>query len=258
MSSLLNQLQSLLSIVPKKIEALDKEELTVKPNSEKWSKQEIFGHLCDSALYNWQRFAAVHCQAAPLQIVPYPQADLVRSNAYQTQPIGHLISLWQQLNQQIAAIWRSYTSEHLEYAVVLPDGTPADLSFLINDYLKHLNHHLQQIFPGETLVPEIPANWHITVAQATAQLKAHAAGKPFLTLLESGKMYVEIYEPVKEDVQQPHDQDEIYVVISGSGLFYNNGERRPFSEGDLLYVPAGVEHRFEEFTADFKTWVIFY
>ncbi len=30
------------------------------------------------------------------------------------------------------------------------------------------------------------------------------------------------------------------------------------STGDFLFVPAGVEHRFENFTSDFATWVFFY
>ena len=35
-------------------------------------------------------------------------------------------------------------------------------------------------------------------------------------------------------------------------------ERHPFNAGDLLFVPAGVVHRFEDFSDDFSTWVIFY
>ena len=31
-----------------------------------------------------------------------------------------------------------------------------------------------------------------------------------------------------------------------------------FKENDVLFVPAGIEHRFENFTDDFATWVIFY
>ena len=71
-------------------------------------------------------------------------------------------------------------------------------------------------------------------------------------------MFVEVYQPKKIDLQKPHDQDEIYVVIGGTGQFFNNGQCRTFSPGDLIFVPAGVAHRFEDFTDDFATWVIFY
>ena len=53
-------------------------------------------------------------------------------------------------------------------------------------------------------------------------------------------------------------RDEVYVVISGSGQFVSGDTRRPFGPGEVLFAPAGVAHRFEEFTADFATWVFFY
>lgn len=71
-------------------------------------------------------------------------------------------------------------------------------------------------------------------------------------------MSVEIYEPKGQDFQQPHLQDEIYLIMSGSGIFQHGQEKYPFGAGDFLFVPAGVEHRFIDFTEDFKTWVIFY
>ena len=81
---------------------------------------------------------------------------------------------------------------------------------------------------------------------------------PFKTLFRNGTLSVEVYRPHKVDLQNPHEQDEIYVVISGSGEFVNDGKRTEFTTGDLLFVPAGVEHRFENFSEDFSTWVIFY
>ncbi len=97
----------------------------------------------------------------------------------------------------------------------------------------------------------------ITVKEALSALQLHE-GKTFLQLFRHGSMSVEIYQPKEQDLQQPHLQDEIYVVISGIGLFQNGPDQYPFSPGDLLFVPAGVEHRFLEFTEDFKTWVIFF
>jgi mannose-6-phosphate isomerase-like protein (cupin superfamily) len=71
-------------------------------------------------------------------------------------------------------------------------------------------------------------------------------------------MKVEYYAPKDKDKQSPHLQDELYLVAAGSGTFYNNGTRHPFQAGDVLFVAAGHEHRFEDFTPDFATWVIFY
>lgn len=56
----------------------------------------------------------------------------------------------------------------------------------------------------------------------------------------------------------PHAQDEVYVVTRGRGIFFHDGKREPFEAGDLLFVAAGIEHRFEDFTDDLSVWVVFY
>lgn len=81
---------------------------------------------------------------------------------------------------------------------------------------------------------------------------------PFKTFFEHGTLTVEVYKPEKVDLQQPHTRDEVYIIISGSGEFLNDGKRTTFRQGDFLFVPTGIEHRFENFTDDFATWVIFY
>jgi mannose-6-phosphate isomerase-like protein (cupin superfamily) len=77
-------------------------------------------------------------------------------------------------------------------------------------------------------------------------------------VLEHGSLEVEYYAPRGVDRQQPHRRDEVYVVISGQGTFRNGEARHPFGPGDVIFVPAGVEHRFEQFSDDFATWVMFY
>ena len=93
----------------------------------------------------------------------------------------------------------------------------------------------------------------------TDALKNLASKKEsFTTLFEHGTLSLEVYKPNKIDLQQPHKRDEVYIIISGSGTFYNDGKRVSFAEGDFLFVPAGIKHRFENFTDDFSTWVLFY
>ncbi len=99
--------------------------------------------------------------------------------------------------------------------------------------------------------------YHLTVADSLKKLPA-PDGKRFVTLLERGTMSVELYAPEQVDHQTPHDQDELYIVASGEGWFVNGNQRHRFGPGDVLFVPAGREHRFEEFTSDFATWVVFY
>ena len=81
---------------------------------------------------------------------------------------------------------------------------------------------------------------------------------PFKKLFNHGTLSIEIYKPEKVDLQQPHTRDEVYIIISGTGEFINGTRKTNFSPGDFLFVPAGVEHRFLNFSTDFSTWVIFY
>lgn len=82
--------------------------------------------------------------------------------------------------------------------------------------------------------------------------------RPFSIRLSRGTLILELYAPRGVDDQQPHDQDELYFVAEGSGTFVCADERVHFEKGDALFAAAGVEHRFEDFTDDFETWVVFY
>ena len=85
-----------------------------------------------------------------------------------------------------------------------------------------------------------------------------ASTKPFVELLKINNALIEYYAPVVKDNQQPHEQDEVYVIASGSGIFDLDGKKSQFQAGDLIYVPAHTPHHFENFSADFATWVIFF
>ncbi len=96
-----------------------------------------------------------------------------------------------------------------------------------------------------------------TAAELQSQLPG-PAGERFAVALERGGLSIELYAPRGSDPQQPHARDEVYVVVSGRGEFVNGPERHAFAPGDLLFVPAGVEHRFEQFTDDLVVWVVLY
>jgi mannose-6-phosphate isomerase-like protein (cupin superfamily) len=100
-------------------------------------------------------------------------------------------------------------------------------------------------------------NFYATVAEAVDKL-AQTTDKPFVELLKNGSMSVEYFAPKNIDTQQPHSQDEIYVIVSGTSLFCRNSETISCKTGDIIFVPKGMEHRFINFSNDFATWVIFY
>ncbi len=101
------------------------------------------------------------------------------------------------------------------------------------------------------------SNGKLTPQNALAAIAKSVDGL-YAVLLENGSMELGYYKPVIEDKQQPHTQDEIYIVQTGSGTFVCGDERIPFAAGDALFAAAGVEHRFVDFTDNFATWVVFY
>jgi mannose-6-phosphate isomerase-like protein (cupin superfamily) len=55
------------------------------------------------------------------------------------------------------------------------------------------------------------------------------------------------------DRQTPHEDDEIYLVLQGSGTLTVEGKQIPVTEGETAFVAAGDEHRF----TDYETIVLF-
>ena len=97
---------------------------------------------------------------------------------------------------------------------------------------------------------------HATLAQAREA--PIPAGSRSALLMQHGTMTVRYYAPQGSDPQTPHTQDELYIVAGGQGTFFYDGERVTFGPGDVLFAAAHKEHRFENFTDDFATWVVFY
>jgi mannose-6-phosphate isomerase-like protein (cupin superfamily) len=98
---------------------------------------------------------------------------------------------------------------------------------------------------------------HFSITEAVKRLEA-AGGNRSIGLFEHGTLTVKMYAPRSVDPQQPHTQDELYVVAAGSGKFELDGRQESCAIGDVLFAPAGTPHRFVEFTDDFAVWVFFY
>lgn len=106
-----------------------------------------------------------------------------------------------------------------------------------------------------------------SIAQALLHLPAEPTdiwpeGAPFLAMMAGGTMTVEVFAPgtsnADEDLQTMHTQDELYFVQSGRGELVIKEQRFRAAQGDAFFVPAGIKHRFENFSKDFVTWVVLY
>lgn len=85
------------------------------------------------------------------------------------------------------------------------------------------------------------------------------AGRPYLEFLRAGTLSAGLYTlPVgASDEQSPHGEDEVYVVVRGTASFLETGARTPVGPGDVIFVPAGEEHRFVDIADDLELVVVF-
>jgi mannose-6-phosphate isomerase-like protein (cupin superfamily) len=79
-----------------------------------------------------------------------------------------------------------------------------------------------------------------------------------VTAFRHGTLDVKLAIPARPNVQAPHAQDEVYIVARGRGALFHDGKRDSFEPGDFLFVAAGVEHHFEDFSDDLLVWRVFY
>jgi mannose-6-phosphate isomerase-like protein (cupin superfamily) len=80
----------------------------------------------------------------------------------------------------------------------------------------------------------------------SVQKRLATAGGGYDVVHESPGLEVGVYVLVapEPDRQQPHEDDELYVVLEGTGSLDVAGEQIALDEGHSAFVPAGVEHQF--------------
>lgn len=83
-------------------------------------------------------------------------------------------------------------------------------------------------------------------------------GNLAVPIFSHGSLEAELYTPTDHDPQEPHERDEVYVVVRGKGMFFDGSERRAIEPGSFIFVAAGRTHRFEDFSSDLAVWVFFY
>jgi mannose-6-phosphate isomerase-like protein (cupin superfamily) len=79
---------------------------------------------------------------------------------------------------------------------------------------------------------------------AKARLEAAGGGYEVVHTSRGLELGVYVLVAPEPDRQQPHADDEVYVVLEGNGTLDVEGERVDLREGQATFVPAGAEHRF--------------
>ena len=140
-----NRLARILGSVPPRLCNISDSAAALRPAPGRWSKKEILGHLIDSAGNNHQRF--VRAQFVPsLEFPGYEQEAWVAAQSYATEPWPDLVNLWLLLNRHLVHIVEAMPEASFAHQCVIGANAPVTLSFLVTDYLRHLEHHLDQIF----------------------------------------------------------------------------------------------------------------
>ncbi len=148
MMDVTSELQKIVSAFSIKIQAIPAHEFDAKPNSNKWSKKEVLGHLIDSAQNNLRRFVVGQYDHEPN--IVYDQDFWVKANDYQYMNDNDAIAVWQLLNERIIAVLKKMPTENYSRLCNTGRTSPSlhTLQWLATDYVKHLKHHLNQIIAG--------------------------------------------------------------------------------------------------------------
>jgi hypothetical protein len=129
----------------KLFEGVDEARTAVRPAPGKWCAREVLGHLIDSACNNHRRFVLGHA-AETTQWDGYEQDLWVRSQSYADESWSDLVTLWASYNKHLAHVMGSMPTAAAAHEALSPDGSRMlTVSFLMDDYVTHLRHHLGQI-----------------------------------------------------------------------------------------------------------------
>ena len=82
---------------------------------------------------------------------------------------------------------------------------------------------------------------------------------PYLEFVRAQSLSCGVYSLAAgaKDLQGPHDEDEVYFVVSGRARIRVEGEEEEVGAGSIIYVPASAEHRFVEIEQDVTLLVFF-
>jgi hypothetical protein len=139
-----DRLAAILESVPACLTQISDAEAAVRPAPGRWSRKEILGHLIDSASNNHQRI--VRTLIAPrIDFPAYQQESWVSTQGYIGEPWPDLVDLWRSLNRHLLHLLRTIPESALVHECSIGGTPPVPLAAVIEGYLTHLTHHLDQV-----------------------------------------------------------------------------------------------------------------
>lgn len=115
-----------------------------------WSKKQELGHLIDSATNNRVRFIKAALEGK-FDGPSYDARGWVEMGGYADMPWGELAGLWKAMNLALAHLLERIPEDRLRSECRIGDGPAATLEFVIDDYILHMQHHLDHILSRERI-----------------------------------------------------------------------------------------------------------
>jgi hypothetical protein len=140
-----------------RLDAINDAAAADKPLAEKWSRKEILGHLVDSAANNHQRFVRLQDAAQDVKLT-YEQAFWVNTQRYADEDWRELVAFWHAYNRHLARVVAAIAPAALENLCEMGYAERKPLRYVVEDYIRHLRHHLEQIVSDAP--PDQRAKWH--------------------------------------------------------------------------------------------------
>jgi mannose-1-phosphate guanylyltransferase len=96
---------------------------------------------------------------------------------------------------------------------------------------------------------------HASTTELSKRLKQEDTS--YVEVLSEESMRVELAHYPNPEPKTPHKEDELYVILSGSGMVHVGGETYGVEEGDVVYVEQGVEHDFFDIDDEITALIVF-
>jgi hypothetical protein len=140
----LGHFEHILADAPQRLRQISDAQSEERLASDKWSRKEILGHLIDSASNNHQRIVRAQL-SSQISFPGYAQTQWVEMQRYQSEPWQDLVQLWTGFNRHLLHVILHISEDKAENCCAVGGSQPMTLRFLVEDYVRHLEHHLAQI-----------------------------------------------------------------------------------------------------------------
>ena len=132
------------------LKSIGERDAAVKPGPAIWSQKEELGHLIDSAANNHVRFVRASLEPE-FRGLGYEQDGWVALHGYHEMEWAELVDFWKRYNAFLAGLVRRIPEAHLGKKCIVGESQPVTLQFLIEDYILHMQHHLDHILKREKI-----------------------------------------------------------------------------------------------------------